>query len=186
MTQPTITMALDQYDAQRDENRRLGVEISRLNDALAAQKLEDPKTSELTKIIRAALEVVGFATANLSPEIVKRWPYLALQTIATNLEYLPDFNSHDKEFALELLKIAAECRQWELKRANSVERYVPPPAPDGAPQAPYGYVTLPTIAGTPGAELPTKHPDDSTPNLEEQRRVIENALPMAVTPSPES
>lgn len=172
-----ITMSLEQFDATRDENKRLGIEIANLTAALAAQKLEDPKVAELAKIIRASLEVVGFATANLSPEIVKRWPYLALQTIAMNLEYMPDFNSHDAEFAAELLKIAAECRQWELKRANSIERYVPPPAPDTMPQAPYGYVTLPTPPSIPGGELPTKHADDPTPNLVEQE---------VVAPSPES
>lgn len=177
MTQPMITMSLEQYDAQRDENKRLGLEVARLTEALATQKLEDPKVAELTTLVRAALEVVGFATANLSPEIIRGWPYLALAKVAVNLSSMPNFNSHDEEFARELVKIANECRQWEMKRANTVERYVPPPAPDVAPQAPYGYVSLPT---NPGGELP------KSPTLDEQQRVIENAMPMTIEPSPES
>lgn len=184
---PTITILLEQYDQQRDALRAAGEQVAQLTKQLAAQRLEDPKTKELTVIVRAALEVVGFATANLSPEIVKRWPYLALVSIAQNLQYLPDYNSHDQEFAAELIKIAGECRQWELKRANSVERYVPPPAPDGKPQAPYGYVmsdaekvameevgtkarlaSMSLLPANPGAELPTKHSDDPAPPVAAQ------------------
>lgn len=153
----TITMSLDEYDKQRDANRELGKQLEVAERALLNQKLAQPKVAELTTIIRAALEVVGFATANLSPEIVKRWPHQALTTIANNLHHLPGAGAHETEFAREMHKIAVECEVWERKRASMIEQYVEPPPPNGPMSLGYGYVPrntqIPSLPELPGTDL---------------------------------
>lgn len=153
----TITMSLDEYDKQRDANRELGKQLEQAEKQLRDEKLAQPKVAELTSIIKAALEVVGFATANLSPEIVKRWPYQALVVIANNLHHVPGASAHEVEFARELHKIAVECEVWERKRTETFEQYVPPPPPNGPQSLGYGYVPkntqIPTLPELPGSDL---------------------------------
>ena len=111
---------------------------------------------QLTILARAELEVVCFAVANLSPELIKRWPANALRTIAAYLDKLPDHSPHDVELSRELLKFASECDEYDQRRRFG-EKEIPPPFPvEQHPLAQMLAGRIPngsTIESKPGAEI---------------------------------
>lgn len=125
----TVTLPFEEYQQMRDSNVELISAVKKLQDELLAGKFEanDGEVRALHDAVRAALEIVGYAIANLSPEVNKRWPFAALGTLAAGVRALPTATPHDLEFASEMEKFAREAEVWEFKRKNEPERYVPEP-----------------------------------------------------------
>lgn len=131
MSTATVTMPIDQYNGMREAQVAADARITELNASLTAARISadgSGRVQNLGEGLTAALEIIGFAIANLSPEIIRKWPYERLRTVAAMLPSLPDYDAHNAEQALEYRKFANECEQWELKRKQEPERYVPPPA----------------------------------------------------------
>ncbi len=127
----TVTMPIEQYEAMRTAQVAASKQIEQLQKDLAIEReCSDPsgRITELTKALNSALEIVGFAVGNLSPEVIKRWPYNALRVVANGISHLPLVTPREQEMMAEMLKFATEAEQWENKRNRDGERYVPPPA----------------------------------------------------------
>jgi hypothetical protein len=139
MSAANITMPYDEFQTIQASITRMTDQISTLQKELTEAKTADPKFAELSKLVRDSVEIITFATANLSPEIVKKWPWQALTRVAMALEHLPDYSAQDVELARELIKIAKECEVWERKRSVEPERFVPPPPPTGPLSGGFGY-----------------------------------------------
>jgi hypothetical protein len=125
----TVTLPFEEYQQTRDLNAELSLKVKKLQDELLAAKFEanDGEVRQLHDAVRAALEIVSYAIANLSPEVNKRWPFAALNALAAGVRALPTCSPHDLELASEMEKFARECEVWEVKRKNEPERYVPEP-----------------------------------------------------------
>jgi len=125
----TVTLPFDEYQQMRDSNAGMISTIEKLQAELVAGKFDasEGQVRQLHDAFRAALEIVGYAIANLSPEVNKRWPFGALRTLAAGVRALPTCSPHDLEFASEMDKFAVECESWEFKRKTTPERYVPDP-----------------------------------------------------------
>lgn len=129
----TVSLPLEELDGIRNENKRMSAEIADLQKQLTEAKLDggNPEvTRAMAKLSRASLDIVSFAIGNLSPEVIKRWPFASLRVVAENLKNLPDCTIHDEEFAFVWMKFAAECEAWEKKRERDGDTYVPPPGPE--------------------------------------------------------
>lgn len=125
----TVTLPLEELDIMRKASEEKDVQITQLKQDLLESKMTDSAGSvaPMSKLCRYAMEIVTFAVGNLSPEIIKRWPYQALREVAARLALMPDYSVNDRDLANELLKFAAECERWEAKRKVEPEKYVPPP-----------------------------------------------------------
>lgn len=125
-----ITQPYAEYKAQCDLIAGMSKELIALKAELVEAKLSSDSigtTRALTMMIRASLQIVSYAIANLSPEINKRWPFDSLRVIAASMKDLADYSILDEEYARELEKFALECDVWETRRKQTGERYVPPP-----------------------------------------------------------
>ncbi len=125
----SVTLPLEELDMMRKASEEKDVQITQLKQDLLEAKMSDQMGSiaPMAKLCRHTMEIVTFAVGNLSPEIIKRWPYQALREVATRLALLPDYSINDGDLAAELLKFAAECERWEARRKSEPEKYVPPP-----------------------------------------------------------
>lgn len=131
MSTATITMPIEQYESMRESALSATKQIEKLTSDLALEReCGDPsgRITELTKALNSALEIVGFAVGNLSPEVIKRWPYNALRVVAGGIAHLPLVTPREQEMMAEMLKFATEAEQWENKRNREGDKYVPPPA----------------------------------------------------------
>ena len=129
----TVTIDLDEFLSIKKLLADSEAKAVELTEQLVAARAADPseRVPKLTALARATLQVACFAVANLSPELIKRWPYPALRAIADGLRdtVLPDHSPHDDELAMELRKFASECEEWDQRRARFGEVEVPPPFP---------------------------------------------------------
>ena len=170
MSDPTVTMALSEHLAQRKRSEEMEAEIAQLKQQLINAKFEDPslRVPKLAQLARDLLPVVQFAMANCSPRDIKKWPWKELMRVAIGLEALPDHSQFDEELSREMLKFAAECEDWDLRRRYTPEKEVPPPFPvedhpvvrmmrGQEPAAP------PTLQSDPGAQLPSPPSESDVP-----------------------
>lgn len=127
---PTVTLDLETFDNQRklhqDTIDQVKILEKKLQDALMTSD-QSGRIGPLNTAARTAIEIIGFAMGNLSPEIIKRWPYEALRRFADQIPALIDSTPHDIETQAEYRKFANECETWEKKRAAVAEQYIPPP-----------------------------------------------------------
>lgn len=127
----SITMPIEQYESMKKLQADAEARIKDLDEQLVRAKLTTDSSGcveALNNGMIAALEIVGFAMANLSPEIIKRWPHQALSTLANNIPAMPTCTAIDIELQSEIRKFVIECQAWEVKRKTEGERYVPPPS----------------------------------------------------------
>jgi hypothetical protein len=131
MSDATVTMPLDELLAQRETLSTMEKKIVDLQQQLLNAKFEDPsqRVAGLHALARAMLPVVQFAMANCSPRDIKRWPWRELKLVADLLDDLPDYTTFDSELADEMVKFAAECEEWDIRRKNEPEKEIPPPFP---------------------------------------------------------
>lgn len=135
-----------------DANKRVSELTVQLNEARVADPLE--RVKGLATLSRELLKIVQFAMGNCSPRDVKRWPWIALNFSAELLPQLPDHNTHDDELAAEMHRFAAECAEWDRKRAAVPEKEIPPPFP--VEQHPFSRLApMQTQPGGELVELPT-------------------------------
>lgn len=130
MTTATVTMPIEQYESMREAAVAATKQIAQLTKDLALEREAcdaSGRITELTKALNSALEIVGFAVGNLSPEVIKRWPYNALRVVAGGISHMPLVTPREQEMMAEMLKFATEAEQWENKRNREGEKYVPPP-----------------------------------------------------------
>jgi len=160
MSEAKVTMPLDEFNSINkllDETTKRAEQLTKeLYEARATD--QTGRVPRLAQLTRSAMHIVGFAMGNLSPELIKRWPYAQLREIAAFLPTLPDYSSIDEEIAAELIKFAAECEEWEQKRKRYGEVEVPPPFPvEDHPLAQLlqGRMPKQAIDGKPGAEIKT-------------------------------
>ena len=125
----TVTLPLEELDEFRSQIRTANETIAKLKKEMIEHRLESSgdDVQKLLAFCRAALEIVGYAVANLHPEFSKKWPYEALRTVSFGIDALPDVTPFESEMAFELRKFAIECETWETRRKQMGERYVPPP-----------------------------------------------------------
>ena len=124
-----VTMPLEELDvikARASDAEALAITLQK-QLVEARMSAADGEVRRLCESMRAAMEIVGYAVANLSPETHRRWPSNALRKLAEGILIMPDRTPYDLEMAHELTKFAAECETWDFKRKNEPERYIPPP-----------------------------------------------------------
>jgi hypothetical protein len=160
MSQASVSIPLDEFKRleahHEDLNKRNAELIAELNTARSADP--EGRVVGLNKLARALLQTLSFATANLSPRDIKRWPHDKLREIADYMHNLSDHSSHDDEHAKWLLTFADECEMWEKRRKETPEVEIPPPFPTEQhplAQVIMGHAPTPTLESAPGAALPT-------------------------------
>jgi len=154
-------MPLDEFQSIKDAKTTLEMELHALKQKIIETRMAsaDGEVGRLVDTIRAAMKVIGYAIANLSPEFNRNWPAQDLRDVATGVLVLPDATPFDCEFAHEITKFARECEAWDAKR---VDRYVPPPSK---------ITTIPSLAelaAKAGEEIAKLHPTDEA-DREESR-----------------
>lgn len=117
-----VNLTLDDYNSLLEARRNAENEAADLRKQLREAKLAtggDDRVRVLTQSVRNALEVVRFAVANMPPETVRGWPWTKLVAVSHDIEVLPDADSDDVSFAIELRKFAVECEKIERQRKAS-------------------------------------------------------------------
>lgn len=124
-----VNIPYDDFKKMQDGIAEINEANLKLRKEVADARAEDPsgRIAGLTKLAKAMMEIVGFATANLGPRDIKGWPWTKLVEMSEGLKHLPDFSAREEEFAKFLMDFADECAGWEKKRAATPEKEIPPP-----------------------------------------------------------
>lgn len=118
MSNAMVEMPLDELDGYRNTIRELQDKLARLaEEKIAAEKVDpNDRVEMLVDTVLKSLPIVGFATGNLDPSTIRRWPWAELRAFATALETAPGLPYLPRELALELHAFANEAERVERGR----------------------------------------------------------------------